>query len=174
MLKEEGSTPAGRRLAPLSGRGRQLVKHGTPLRARRTGAPVLAAIATMTWVALSGTGVAAASGAPPQQSGTVKVGATITGSGVDPSVRMHLGLPGQRPRRRRGIPTVLGRRRAPISGPAPEACLTPTLPSRRTATARRDLAPMPPHMEARLIPGSRSCTARTTTRLFTRPRPHAT
>ncbi len=65
MLKEEGSTPAGRRLAPLSGRGRQLVKHGTPLRARRTGAPVLAAIATMTWVALSGTGVAAASGAPP-------------------------------------------------------------------------------------------------------------
>ena len=173
MLKEEGSTPAGRRLAPLSGRGRQLVKHGTPLRARRTGAPVLAAIATMTWVALSGTGVAAASGAPPQQSGTVKVGATITGSGVDPSVECTWALP-DNDHAGGGESQQFSDAVGANIGPAPEACLTPTLPSRRTATARRDLAPMPPHMEVRLIPGSRSCTARTTTRLFTRPRPHAT
>jgi hypothetical protein len=48
--------------------------------------PVFAAIATMTWIAFSGTGIAAASGGPAQQSGTVKVGATITGSGVDPLI----------------------------------------------------------------------------------------
>jgi len=62
------------------------VQYATPLRARRKVTPLLAAIATITWVAVSGTGVANASGGPAQQSGTVKVGATITGSGVDPAI----------------------------------------------------------------------------------------
>jgi hypothetical protein len=71
------------------------VKHRTPLQARRI-APVLAAIATVAWVAVSGTGVAAADGGSgqqsggqsggAQQSGTVNVGATISGSGVDPAI----------------------------------------------------------------------------------------
>ncbi len=51
----------------------------------RKGAPVFLAAATLAGLTLSGAGVAAAQG-PPQHSGNVSIGATISGSGINPAI----------------------------------------------------------------------------------------
>ena len=51
----------------------------------RKGAPVFVAAATLAGLTLSGAGAAAAQ-APPQHSGNVSIGATISGSGINPAI----------------------------------------------------------------------------------------
>ena len=63
----------------------------TPRTVLRKGAPVLVAVATLAGLTLYGAGAAAAQG-PPQHSGTVNVGATISGSGIDPTIECSWAL----------------------------------------------------------------------------------
>ena len=63
----------------------------TPRAVLRKGVPVLVAVATLAGLTLYGAGAAAAQG-PAQHSGTVSIGATISGSGIDPTIECSWAL----------------------------------------------------------------------------------
>ncbi len=134
------------------------MKLETPKGVWRKGAPALAAIATFAWVGISGTGIAAAG--DPQQSGTVKVGATISGSGVNPTISCTWALTDNN-HAGGGETQQYSDAVGGNIGPARAGCPTPTRLNRRTVF--RVAIQVRPPTEARPIPRSRSCTAPMTT-----------
>ena len=72
-------------LRPAGQRKEKTLRPTTPRTVLRRGTRVLVAVATLASLTLYGAGAATAQGSP-QHSGTVNVGATISGSGIDPTI----------------------------------------------------------------------------------------
>ena len=78
-------------LLTVGQRKEKTLRHMTPRAVLRKGTPVLMAVVTLAGLTLYGAGAAAAQG-PPQHSGNVNIGATISGSGIDPTVECSWAL----------------------------------------------------------------------------------
>jgi hypothetical protein len=78
-------------LRPAGHREEKTLRPTTPRTVLRRGTRVLVAVATLASLTLLGAGAATAQGSP-QHSGTVNVGATISGSGIDPTIECSWAL----------------------------------------------------------------------------------
>ena len=143
----------------------------TPRTVLRKGAPVLVAVATLAGLTLFGAGAAVAQGGP-QHSGTVNVGATISGSGIDPTIECSWALTDD---------NLAGGGETQQYSEAVGANIGPSTPSLSYTNLTQPVqgngwsgaGPKRPLLVGHPTRGSRSSTASTTTPAFTQPRRRA-